>query len=510
MQTMADGEMPLAVSLSHIGKSFAGLKVLKDVSFDVRAGEVHALLGENGAGKSTLIKIMAGLYQAEEGEIAVEGRQIKFATPRDAHAAGIATVHQELLLFPELTVAENIFLGQAPKTKWGALDWPAMRKRARELLDSLDSPELDIDAKVGKLSVANRQRVEIARALSQRARVLIMDEPTAALAESDVQRLMDIVLRLKSRGVAIVYVSHRLPEIFALADRVTVLRDGAHVGTRDIKEVDEEKLVSMMVGRAIERLYPKKEGMSGETVLELRGVFQRTAVKDVSLELKSGEILGIAGLVGSGRTELALTIFGITPATAGTIVLNGHAERIDSPQRARELGIAYVPEDRGQQGLIRTQTIAENVALPNLARLVRGIFIDIGKVIKTAREAIKRFAIRARGPNQLVRELSGGNQQKVVLGKWLSSEPKILIMDEPTRGIDVGAKAEIHQLMRRLAAEGMAILMISSELPEVLGMSDRVLVMNGGRIAARFGEGEATAEAVGAAMTHTRSARKAA
>jgi ABC-type sugar transport system ATPase subunit len=337
-----------------------------------------------------------------------------------------------------------------------------------------------------------------------------MDEPTAALAESDVQRLMDIVLRLRSRGVAIVYVSHRLAEIFALADRVTVLRDGAHVGTKDIREVDEAKLVSMMVGRAIERLYPAKEGVSGETVLELRRVFQRTAVKDVSLELKSGEILGIAGLVGSGRTELALTIFGITPATSGTILLNGRAARIDSPERARELGIAYIPEDRGQQGLIRSQTIAENVALPNLRRLVRGIFIDIRKVIKEAREAIKRFGIRARGPNQLVRELSGGNQQKVVLGKWLSTEPKILIMDEPTRGIDVGAKAEIHQLMRKLAADGMAILMISSELPEVLGMSDRVLVMNGGRIAASFGEGEASAEAVGAAMTHMRSAREAA
>jgi ABC-type sugar transport system ATPase subunit len=321
---------------------------------------------------------------------------------------------------------------------------------------------------------------------------------------------MDIVLRLKSRGVAIVYVSHRLSEIFALADRVTVLRDGAHVGTRDIKEVDEARLVSMMVGRVIDRLYPKKEGASGETVLELRGVFQRTAVKDVSLELRSGEILGIAGLVGSGRTELALTIFGITPATSGTVLLNGRAVRIDSPEKARELGIAYIPEDRGQQGLIRTQTIAENVALPNLQRMVRGIFIDIGKIIKAAREAIKRFGIRARGPNQLVRELSGGNQQKVVLGKWLSTDPKILIMDEPTRGIDVGAKAEIHQLMRKLAADGMAILMISSELPEVLGMSDRVLVMNGGRIAAGFGEGEATAEAVGAVMTHTRSAREAA
>jgi rhamnose transport system ATP-binding protein len=256
----ADSHSVPAVSLSHVSKSFTGLKVLKDVDFDVHPGEVHALLGENGAGKSTLIKIMAGLHQADEGEIVVEGKPVKFATARDAHAAGIATVHQELLLFPELTVAENIFLGQAPRTSWGVLDWPAMRRQARELLDALDSPELDIDAKVGNLSVANRQRVEIARALSQKARVMIMDEPTAALAESDVQRLFDIVLRLKSRGVAIVYVSHRLPEIFALADRVTVLRDGVRVGTRDIGEVDESSLVNMMVGRVIDRLYPAKIG----------------------------------------------------------------------------------------------------------------------------------------------------------------------------------------------------------------------------------------------------------
>jgi rhamnose transport system ATP-binding protein len=506
----ATDQAEAAVTLAYITKSFAGLKVVKDVSFDVRPGEVHALLGENGAGKSTLIKIMAGLHQPDEGEIAVNGTPIKFATPRDAHAAGIATVHQELLLFPELTVAENIFLGQTPKTKLGMLDWPAMRSRARALVDSLDSPELDIDAKVGTLSVANRQRVEIARALSQEARVMIMDEPTAALADADVQRLMDIVRRLKSRGVAIVYVSHRMPEIFALADRVTVLRDGARVGTKDIGEVDEGVLVNMMVGRVIDRLYPKKLSESGASILELREISHRSAVRDISFELRRGEILGIAGLVGSGRTELALTIFGITPATSGTILLEGKPVRIGSPEAARDLGIAYIPEDRGTQGLIRTQTIAENVALANLKKLTRGLFIDAAKLLRSARQAIERFGIKARGPQQVVRELSGGNQQKVVLGKWLSTDPRILIMDEPTRGIDVGAKAEIHQLMRKLAAEGMAILMISSELPEVLGMSDRVLVMNGGRIVAGFGEGEATPEAVGAAMTQANATKEAA
>ncbi|MGH6875708.1 MAG: sugar ABC transporter ATP-binding protein, partial [Aestuariivirgaceae bacterium] len=450
------------------------------------------------------------LYQPDEGEIAVNGSLTKFATPRDAHALGIATVHQELLLFPELTVAENIFLGQTPKTKLGMVDWPAMRSRARALLDSLDSPELDIDAKVGMLSVANRQRVEIARALSQEARVVIMDEPTAALADADVQRLMDIVRRLKSRGVAIVYVSHRLPEIFALADRVTVLRDGAWVGTKDIDEVDEGMLVNMMVGRVIDRLYPKKLGESGAPILELREVSHRSAVRGISFELRRGEILGIAGLVGSGRTELALTIFGITPATSGTISIEGRPVRIGSPEAARDLGIAYIPEDRGAQGLIRTQTIAENVALANLGRLMRGLFVDAAKVLRAARQAIEKFGIKARGPQQVVRELSGGNQQKVVLAKWLSTDPRILIMDEPTRGIDVGAKAEIHQLMRRLAADGMAILMISSELPEVLGMSDRVLVMNSGRIVAGFGEGEATPEAVGAAMTQASAKKEAA
>ncbi len=497
-----------AVSLTGISKAFAGLKVLNNVDFDVRPGEVHALLGENGAGKSTLIKVMAGLHSPDEGQIQLGGKPVRFASPREAHHAGISTVHQELLLFPELTVAENVFLGQTPKTAAGLVDWKVMRRRARQLLDGLDSFDLDIDARVGTLSVANRQRVEIARALSQDARVVIMDEPTAALAEADVRRLMDIVRRLKQRGVGIVYVSHRMSEIFALADRVTVLRDGNHVGTHAIKDVDETKLVSMMVGRAIDRLYPAKQGDSGEVILELKNISYRGVVNDASLQLRRSEILGIAGLVGSGRTELALTIFGITPATSGSILLDGKPVRISSPEAARDLGIAYIPEDRGLQGLIKSQTIAENVALANLKRLMRGIFVDGNKVMAAARNAIQQFGIRARGPEQQVRQLSGGNQQKVVLGKWLATAPRILIMDEPTRGIDVGAKAEIHQLMRKLAADGMAILMISSELPEVLGMSDRVLVMNSGRIAASFEKKDATPEAVGTAMTasHSREA----
>jgi ABC-type sugar transport system ATPase subunit len=493
----------LPVELRRVSKAFAGIKVVSDVSFDIRPGEVHALMGENGAGKSTLIKIMAGLHQADEGEILVNGKAVKFASPKDAHAAGIATVHQELLLFPELTVAENIFLGQTPKSRYGTIDWQAMREKARQLLNSLDSHDLDIDQKVSSLSVGNRQRIEIARALAQDARVLIMDEPTAALAEADVQRLMAIVRNLCARGVAIVYVSHRMPEIFALADRVTVLRDGQHVATKAVAEVDEPQLVSMMVGRSIDRLYPAKQGQDGDVILELRDVSYGRTVKNISLALRRGEILGLAGLVGSGRTETALTIFGITPASSGQILVDGKAQTIASPETARDLGIAYIPEDRGQQGLIKVQTIEDNVALANLKRLMRGFFVDAARVTEEARNAITRFGIRARGPQQLVRQLSGGNQQKVVLGKWLATNPRILIMDEPTRGIDVGAKAEIHQLMRKLAGEGMAILMISSELPEVLGMSDRVLVMGGGRIVAEFDKAHATAEAVGAEMTRS-------
>jgi ABC-type sugar transport system ATPase subunit len=333
--------------------------------------------------------------------------------------------------------------------------------------------------------------------------VLIMDEPTAALAEHDVQRLMAIVRNLCARGVAIVYVSHRMPEIFALAHRVTVLRDGHHVATKPVSEVDETQLVSMMVGRSIDRLYPAKQGENGDVILALENVSHRSVVRDISLQLRRGEILGLAGLVGSGRTETALTIFGITPATQGRICIDGSPVTISSPEAARDLGIAYVPEDRGQQGLIRAQTIEENIALANLKRLMRGMLMDAARVTAEAKSAITRFGIRARGPDQPVRKLSGGNQQKVVLGKWLATNPRILIMDEPTRGIDVGAKAEIHLLMRKLAGEGMAILMISSELPEVLGMSDRVLVMNSGRIVAEFDKAHATAEAVGTAMTRS-------
>lgn len=502
--------MTALVKLEGVSKSFAGIRVLRDVDFDVQPGEVHALLGENGAGKSTLIKIIAGVHAPDGGVIRIENTELKAITPREARRGGIATVYQELLLFPELTVAENVFLGHAPRTNFRVLDWGYMRRRSRELLDSLDSHDLDVDAKVGTLSVANRQRVEIAKALSQNAKVLIMDEPTAALADADVKRLMAVVKRLRDRNVGIIYVCHKLPEIFELADRVTVLRDGALIGTRAIGEVNEQTLVAMMVGREISQLFPKPQPQIGEAILTVRNLSFGDRVKDISFELKRGEILGVAGLVGSGRTELALTIFGITPATTGTIAIDGKPVTITTPKQAKNLGIAYVPEDRGLQGLVKTMTIGQNISMAALHRIAKGIFLDFSAESKRGVDSIKQLGIRSRGPEQIVGQLSGGNQQKVVLGKWLETEPRILIVDEPTRGIDVGAKAEIHALMGRLAQEGMAIMMISSELPEVLGMSDRILVMHGGRLVTTIDRADANPETVGAAMTQASLAGEAA
>ena len=491
---------PPLLEAREIEKAFPGVRALSGVSFEVKAGEVHALLGENGAGKSTLIKILSGVYQADGGAILIDGREARFATPEDAKRAGVATIYQELLLFPELTVAENIFLGHAPLAGAGRIDWRAMRTRAEALLASLEIDDLAADQIVGALSVGNRQRVEILRALSHDARILIMDEPTAALTESDVTRLFDIVRRLKARGVGIVYISHRLDEIFAIADRVTVLRDGAYVGARAVADTTSAELVQMMVGRRIDNLFPKTVAPIGRPVLEARDIVRRPMTKGVSLVVRAGEIVGLAGLVGSGRSEFAQTIFGVTPAELGEIRLLGAIVRIDSPESARAKGIAYVPEDRGVQGLVRPMSVLHNFSLAALGSLARAGFIDRAAERRMAEEGVQRFSVKTSSVDEIAGRLSGGNQQKIVLGKWLVNNPKLLILDEPTRGIDVGAKAEIHRLMSELAGTGVAILMISSELPEVLGMSDRVLVMREGRLVAEFDRVRATSEAVGAAM----------
>ncbi len=497
---MSDDLTAPLLEARDIEKAFPGVRALTGVSFAVKAGEVHALLGENGAGKSTLIKILSGVYRPDGGEILIDGRETAFSTPEDAKRAGVATIYQELLLFPELSVAENIFLGHAPLGGAGRIDWSAMRGRAEDLLASLEIDDLSADQIVGALSVGNRQRVEILRALSHEARVLIMDEPTAALTESDVTRLFDIVRRLRARGVGIVYISHRLDEIFEIADRVTVLRDGAYVGSRPVAGTTSAELVQMMVGRRIDNLFPKTVVPIGDPVLEARDVVRRPMTRSVSLAVRAGEIVGLAGLVGSGRSEFAQTIFGITPAESGEIRLMGETVRIDSPEKARARGIAYVPEDRGVQGLVRPMSVLHNLSLAALGALSRAGFIDRAAELRLANEAVLRFSVKTSSVDEIAGRLSGGNQQKIVLGKWLANNPKLLILDEPTRGIDVGAKAEIHRLMCELVGSGVAILMISSELPEVLGMSDRVLVMREGRLVAEFDRAHATSERVGAAM----------
>jgi rhamnose transport system ATP-binding protein len=488
------------LSLTHISKSFPGVQALNDVHFEMRAGEVHALLGENGAGKSTLIKIISGVHRPDSGEIRIDGKPVTLHNPRDAQLKGVATIYQELSLYPELTVAENIFMGHAPRNRLRMIDWRAMNARAREILDSLNITDMDVNRKVGTMTVGNRQRVEIAKALSLNARILIMDEPTAALTEADVQRLFSIVRLLRERGVGIIYISHRMEEVFLLADRVTVLRDGLYVDTKQVSETNQDELISLMVGRTIDHLFPKLPTTIGEPVLEVRNLVRKPLTRGISLQIRRGEIVGVAGLVGSGRSELAQVIFGITPAEGGEILVDGKPVRIRRPADAMNLGIAYVPEDRGTQGLIRQMRIRENVSLAMLRQLAHGAFISFGAERRLAQETIRQLNIRAYSYDQIVNKLSGGNQQKVVVGKWLARKPRVLIMDEPTRGIDVGAKAEIHRLMSELAQQGMAVLMISSELPEVLGMSDRILVMRNGRISGEFSRAEATQEQIAQAM----------
>lgn len=492
--------MPAILDLQTISKAFPGVQALKDAQLEVLPGEVHALLGENGAGKSTLIKIISGIHRPDSGQMLLDGSPVVFHNPREAQAKGIATIYQELSLYPDLTVAENIFMGHAPRGRFGIIDWAAMRAKAAEILASLNIHDMDVNTKVGTMNVGNRQRVEIAKALSMNARVLIMDEPTAALTASDTERLFDIVRLLRERGVSVIYISHRLEEVFVLADRVTVLRDGQYVETRQVKDTTEDQLVSLMVGRTIDNLYPKLPANTKEIVLETRNLWRRPTTRGVSFQLRAGEIVGLAGLVGSGRSELAQAIFGITPADSGEILLENKPVRIKNPGQAMRLGIAYVPEDRGTQGLIKQMNIRKNVSLAVLRSLANGSFIRRSAERTLSANTIDQLGIRAFSGEQIVNKLSGGNQQKVVIGKWLASKPKILIMDEPTRGIDVGAKSEIHRLISELAHQGMAILMISSDLPEIMGMSDRILVMREGQLVAEYSREKATQEQIAAAM----------
>ncbi len=488
--------MKTLLSVAGITKSFAGVHALKGVSFDLREGEVHALVGENGAGKSTLIKVVTGAHAPDEGSIEIEGRPVAANSPVLSRKLGVAAIYQQPALFPELTVAENIALGTEGGGPWQRVRWGARAARAEKLLGRIGAA-IDPEAPVSSLTMPEQQMVEIAKALGQDAKILVMDEPTASLPEHEVRNLFRVVRELRGQGVGIVYISHRLDELYELADRVTVLRDGHSVGTRPMKEVDRAELIRLMVGREITAVFPKREVALGDVLLELRGLGCReSGVREVSLQVRSGEILGLAGLVGAGRTELARVLFGLTPADAGEIVLAGRPVRVRTPAQAVDLGIAYVPEDRRRHGVILEMPVAANATLALLRRLTRTGLFDFAREREIAESYVSSLAVKTPSIEAVVGNLSGGNQQKVALARWLATEPRVIILDEPTQGIDVGAKSEIHRLMGDLAARGMAVLMISSELPEVLGMSDRIAVLHQGALAGVLDRKEATQERV--------------
>ncbi len=483
---------PLLLDAVGIAKTYAGVRALKGVSFDLRPGEVHALVGENGAGKSTLIKIITGAERPDAGTLRVAGRDVPHMDPAIAHALGIAAIYQQPALFPHLTVAENIALALERAGLWRTVDWRRRHEAASGLLARIGSA-IDPARTVDTLSMPEQQIVEIAKAIGVNARIVVMDEPTASLTSREVERLFQVIGRLREAQVGVIYISHRLEEIFGVADRITVLRDGLTVETRVASDVERGELIRLMVGREISAVFPKEPIEIGAPVLEVEGLTSAAAgIRDLSLTVRRGEILGIAGLVGSGRTELARTLFGLTPADGGTIRLNGTALRIASPADAIRAGIAYVPEDRRQHGVVLDMSIAANTSLASLDAVSRHGLIDRGRERAAAQEYVDRLRIKTPSVLADVGTLSGGNQQKVALARWLSTSPAVIILDEPTQGVDVGSKAEIHALMQMLAARGLAIIMISSELPEILGMSDRIAVMHRGTIRGVLDRVEAT------------------
>ncbi|MEI7030280.1 sugar ABC transporter ATP-binding protein [Streptomyces pratensis] len=474
-------------------KTFPGVVALDNVDFDLRRGEVHVLLGENGAGKSTLIKMLSGACRPDRGRILADGREVRIDGAQDAERLGIATIYQEFNLVPDLTVAENIFLGRQPR-RFGLVDHRRMREDAQKLLRRV-GVHVRPDARVRDLGIARLQMVEIAKALSLNARVLIMDEPTAVLTSEEVDKLFAIVRHLREEGVGIVFITHHLDEIAALGDRVTVLRDGRSVDQVPAS-TPEDELVRLMVGRSIEQQYPRERPAAGATLLSVRGLTRDGAFHDVSFDVRAGEVVGLAGLVGSGRTEVARAVFGADPYDAGAVDVRGERLARHDVPAAMRAGIGLVPEDRKGQGLVLDASVQENLGLVTLRSASRSGLVDLKGQRAAAARIAEQLDVRMSGLGQHVRTLSGGNQQKVVIGKWLLADTKVLILDEPTRGIDVGAKVEIYQLVNELTASGHAVLMISSDLPEVLGMSDRVLVMAQGRIAGELPAGEATQDAV--------------
>jgi ribose transport system ATP-binding protein len=475
------------LQMRGICKSFPGVQALKSVDLTVYPGEILALLGENGAGKSTLMKVLNGVYTADSGVIEWNGRPVSIHSPSEAQRIGITMIHQELALIPYLDVGKNLYLGREPRgTLPGTIHWRKLYANAEEQLRSVGL-NLPVRTPVRFFSIAQQQMIEVAKALSLNARLIVMDEPTSSLTDREVEKLFAQMRQLRERGVAIIFISHRLEEVFAICDRVTVLRDGELIGSRSVDEITTDEIIQMMVGREVRQTYERRQtSAESEVVLQVKGLNRGKLVRDVSFALHRGEVLGIAGLVGAGRTELAQTLFGVYPAASGEIILEGKPLKINYPAQAIAHGIGYVPEDRKGQGLFLNMPVSENIVMAKLRQMVRGLFVRWGLVAQISQDYVKQLSIRTPSIRQAVRNLSGGNQQKTVIARWLTMNPKVLILDEPTRGVDVGAKAEIHRLIRQLADRGVGILMISSELPEVLGVSDRVLVMHEGRITGEF------------------------
>jgi ribose transport system ATP-binding protein len=487
--------------MQGISKSFPGVQALSAVDFSVGRGEIHALVGENGAGKSTLMKILTGALHPDEGQITLEGKPVAINNPGDAQRLGISMIHQELSLIPQLTVGQNIFLGREPRTNLSAvIDWKELYSQAQALLDQLD---LDVDARasVRDLSIAERQMVEVAKALSLDAELIAMDEPTSSLTEKETEVLFTMMRSFRDRGLSIIFISHRLEEVFEISDRVTVLRDGEAIGTALTAELDEDRVVRMMVGRQLGELYPKDDLERGAVILEARNLGDGHELHGVNITLRAGEILGIAGLAGAGRTALAETLFGVRPSTSGKVKIGKHFVKLDHPGKAIRQGMGFVPEDRKLQGLFLNMAVRENLVVAALPEISTASFVSFRRANLMAREFIDKLKIRTPSIRQLVGNLSGGNQQKVIIARWLTLKPRILILDEPTRGIDVATKAEIHGLMNNLAKQGVAVMVVSSDLPEVLGVSDRILVMRSGRITAEFSRQEATQDNIMHAAT---------
>jgi rhamnose transport system ATP-binding protein len=488
------------IKTKDIYKSFAGVEVLKSANIELHPGEVHALVGENGAGKSTLVKIIAGIHTPSSGILELEGKEVEFQNPKVATLHGISLIHQEPLAFPDLTVAENIFIGSEPcRYRINLVDWPNIYRRSSELLQSLGL-NLDPRTKMRGVPIADQQMVDMAAALSQKAKVLLMDEPTAALTPNEVEHLFSIIQQLKKQGVAIAFISHRLEEVTEIADCITIMRDGEVVGERLPKSTSHEEIIRLMVGRPLKALFEKVSGQEfGKTALRVQDLSCKKLFNNISFDLREGEILGVAGLVGAGRSNIAQCLFGILPAEHGTIWINDKKVTLDSPKSAMAHGLAYVPEDRQNEGLLLPMTITQNMTLPIISRFSLKGFLRNNLEREAVHEYVERLRIILRHVEQPVAELSGGNQQKVVLSRWLMTKPKVIILDEPTRGIDVGAKAEVHRLMGELASQGMGILMISSELPEIIAMSDRVIVLREGSVVARLEKDELSAEKIMAA-----------